>query len=44
MNQHSVVFNNIFGLPSGVELMIVIAIGWHIIFQCYKIGSRVKGF
>ena len=44
MNQHSVVFNNIFGLPSGVELMIVIAIGWHIIFQCYKIGLRVKGF
>ena len=44
MNQHSVVFNNIFGLPSGVELMIVIAIGWHIIFKCYKISSRVKGF
>jgi uncharacterized membrane protein len=44
MNQHSVVFNNIFGLPSGIELMIIIAIGWHIIFQCYKIGAKVEGF
>jgi len=44
MNQHSVVFNNIFGLPSGIELMIIIALGWHIIFQCYKIGAKVEGF
>jgi uncharacterized membrane protein len=44
INQHTIGFSNIFGLPTGVELMIIIAIGWHIIFQCYKIGAKVEGF
>ena len=44
INQHTVMFNNIFGLHSGVELMIMIAIGWHIVFQLYKRSAKVKGF
>ena len=44
INQHTVGFSNIFGLHTGVELMIIIALGWHIIFQCYKKAAKVEGF
>ena len=44
INQHTVGFSNIFGLHTGVELMIIIAVGWHIIFQCYKKAAKVEGF
>ena len=44
INQHTVVFSNIFGLPSGVELMIMVAIGWHVVFQLYKRSAKVQGF
>ena len=44
INQHTVVFSNIFGLPSGVELMIMVAIGWHLVFQLYKRSAKVQGF
>jgi uncharacterized membrane protein len=44
INQHTVGFSNIFGLHTGVELMIIIAVGWHIIFQCYKKSAKVEGF
>ncbi len=44
INQHTTVFSNICGLHAGVELMIVIALGWHIIFQCYKRAGKVQGF
>ena len=44
INQHSTGFSNLFGLPDGLELMIIIAIGWHVIFQCYKKAAKVEGF
>ena len=44
INQHTVGFSNIFGLHTGVELMIIIAVGWHIIFQCYKKAAKIEGF
>ena len=46
INEHSAGagFSNIFGLPKGVELMIIIAVGWHIIFQCYKKAAKIEGF
>ena len=44
INQHTVGFSNICGLHTGVELMIVIALGWHIIFQCYKKALKIEGF
>ena len=44
INQHTTSFSNIFGLPAGAELMIIIAIGWHVIFQCYKKASKIEGF
>ena len=44
INQHTTPFSNIFGLHSGVELLIIIAIGWHIVFQLYKISAKVEGF
>ena len=44
INQHTTVCSNIFGLHSGVELMLIIAIGWHIVFQLYKRAEKVEGF
>ena len=44
INQHTTVFNNIFGLHSGVELMLIIALGWHIVFQLYKKAAKIEGF
>ena len=44
INQHTVPFNGIFGLHQGTELLIVVALGWHIIFQCYKKAAKVQGF
>ena len=44
INEHTTVFNNILGLHTGVELMIIIAVGWHIIFQCYKKAAKIEGF
>ena len=43
INEHTIVFN-MFHLPYGFELMIMIALGWHIVFQLYKRSAKVKGF
>ena len=44
INQHTTSFSNIFGFHPGVELMLMIAIGWHIAFQLYKRSAKVEGF
>jgi len=48
INQHTVVFSGgNFGIPSEysfVVLLAVILVGWHIIFQCYRKATKVKGF
>ena len=48
INQHTVVFSGgNFGIPSEysfVVLLAVILVGWHVIFQCYRKSTKVKGF
>jgi len=44
INQHTVVFNGILFNCSGLVLLIVIALGWHIVFQLYKKSGKVQGF
>ena len=44
INAHTAVFaGKVFNYEGGV-LLVVIALGWHIIFQCYKKSAKVKGF
>ena len=44
MNQHTVVFNGKIFNITGLVLLVVIALGWHIVFQLYKKSTKVKGF
>ena len=44
MNQHTVVFNGKIFNITGWVLLVVIALGWHIVFQLYKKSTKVKGF
>ena len=45
INEHTAVVNKGFLLKcDGLLLLIVIALGWHIIFQCYKKSGKVQGF
>ena len=44
INQHTVVFNGKVFNCSGLVLLIVIALGWHIVFQLYKKSGKIKGF
>ena len=45
INEHTAVANQGFLLKcDGLLLLIVIALGWHIIFQCYKKSGKVQGF
>ena len=44
INAHTVVYDGkAFNYEGGV-LLIVIALGWHIIFQCYKRAGKIQGF
>ena len=44
INAHTAVYDGkAFNYEGGV-LLIVIALGWHIIFQCYKKSAKVQGF
>ena len=44
INAHTTVYGDkAFNYEGGV-LLIVIALGWHIIFQCYKKSSKLQGF
>jgi uncharacterized membrane protein len=48
INQHTTAFaGGNFGIPSQysfVVLLAVVLLGWHIVWQCYRKGGRVKGF
>ena len=44
INQHTVPFSGKLFNCEGAVLLVVIALGWHIIFQCYKKSGKVQGF
>ena len=44
INQHTVVYNGKLFNSSGLVLLVVIALGWHIVFQLYKKSGKIKGF
>ena len=48
MNQHTTAFaGGNFGITSSTNwlvLMIIVALGWHIVFQLYKKSSKIQGF
>jgi len=44
INQHHVTWDGMFGLNGQVWLLILVALGWHIVFQLYKHSAKVKGF
>ena len=44
INEHTVAFSGkLFNIP-GLVLLLIIVIGWHIVFQLYKKSAKVKGF
>ena len=44
INEHTVAFNGKLFDCSGLVLLVVIALGWHIVFQLYKKSGKIKGF
>jgi uncharacterized membrane protein len=44
INEHTVVMSGKLFNISGLVLLVIIAVGWHIVFQCYKKSAKVKGF
>ena len=44
INQHTVVFSGKLFDCSGLVLLIVIALGWHLVFQLYKKSGKIEGF
>ena len=44
MNQHTVLFNSVIAGVKGLVLLVVIVLGWHIVFQFYKKSAKIKGF
>tara|TARA_B100000945_G_C20287720_1_gene551814 strand:- start:2 stop:937 length:936 start_codon:yes stop_codon:yes gene_type:complete len=44
INSHTATTISSLGLPDGVFLMIIIAVGWHIVFQLYKKSAKITGF
>ena len=44
INEHTVVFNGKLFNIEGLVLLVIIALGWHIVFQLYKKSGKVKGF
>lgn len=48
INQHTVAFSGgNFGIPSQYSFLVLLAVvllGWHIVWQCYRKGGKVKGF
>lgn len=44
INQHTVVFSGkLFDIP-GLVLLLMIVLGWHLVFQLYKKSGKIKGF
>ena len=44
INEHTVIFSGKLFNINGLVLLVIIALGWHIVFQCYKKASKVQGF
>lgn len=44
INEHTVVFSGKIFNVTGLVMLVIIAVGWHIVFQCYKKSGKVKGF
>ena len=44
INEHTVAFNGKLFDCSGLVLLVVIALGWHIVFQLYKKSGKIQGF
>ena len=44
INQHTTVFNGKLFDCTGLVLLVVIALGWHIVFQLYKKSGKISGF
>ena len=44
INQHTTVFSGKLFDCSGLILLVVIAVGWHIVFQLYKKSAKITGF
>jgi hypothetical protein len=48
INEHTAVFaGGNFGITSSTNwlvLMVIVALGWHIVFQIYKKSAKVQGF
>ena len=44
INEHTTVFSGKLFDCSGLVLLIVIALGWHIVFQLYKKSGKIQGF
>ena len=43
-NQHHVTWDGMFNLNGIIWLLIIVAVGWHLVFQLYKRSTKVKGF
>ena len=47
ISQHTVTTGTLFGLPASlgfVLYLVVILVGWHVVWHLYKIAAKVKGF
>jgi uncharacterized membrane protein len=46
IGQHTVYFaGGNLGIPNGwVFMLVIVVIGWHLVFQCYKKSGKVQGF
>jgi uncharacterized membrane protein len=48
IGQHTTFFfGGNLGIPSGyywIGFLVIVALAWHIIFQCYKKSGKVQGF
>ena len=47
ISQHTVTTGTLFGLPASlgfVLYLVVILVGWHVVWHLYKIAGKVKGF
>ena len=44
INEHTVVFSGRLFNLKGLVLLVVIALGWHIVFQLYKKSGKIQGF
>jgi len=44
INQHHVTWPGMFGISGEVWILVMVALGWHLVFQLYKKSAKVQGF